>query len=1045
MCLVTFPTPELIRTLRSSRRVSCEVYSTIRELGICARKPTKRGTKGFGRGKIPVRIANRKAGYNTTTNGVHSNNLVQVPLSKCTKSSRCMNLTLMNARSVSNKALRISEYIIDNKVDILAVTETWLKQGDGSTIDDICPPSYRFLGIPRPTSKGHRGGGVGIVIRSNIDAQVTSGGTYDTFESFCVLIKGKRPLNVCVIYRPPPSSKNGLTAGKFMKEIEEFLSQMCTSVTGDICIVGDFNLHYEISNDPVVKQFCDILTTLGLKQWVKNSTHKSGHLLDLVITRNEECHPLIYTTQVTDAGISDHCAVTCTLSMEPSQPTKKHIICRTIRKVNSELFANDLSQNLVAVTSDMDVNTIASNYVHVTRDVMDKHAPLRKITIKGGTNKSWYNDDIHEARVERRRLERQYKKSGLQVHKELWERQSQLVIHKIKECKQLYYQDKLGKNSDSNQTFALINGLMNCNSGPTLPTSSSDQHLADAFVQYFKEKVASIRTALDQTHKDRDIQVISETSPPTLCHFESQTQEDILKIIKKCATKSCSLDSIPTTLLKNKHVLYTVLPTLTSMINSSITSGVFPECLKQAQVTPLIKKQGLDANDFKSYRPISNLPFLSKVIEKVISHQINRHLSENNIHDQLQSAYKKGTSTETALLRIKADIEHVLDDGDGILLVLLDLSAAFDTIDHGILLQRLKDNVGLHDTALQWMRSYLTNRKQAVCIHDCTSRSVDLSIGVPQGSVLGPLLFLIYILPLKQVIEKYSVWRHGFADDTQIYNRLSLKNENKCADQIDVMEQCLSDIRSWMLTNKLKLNESKTEVIVIANRSNIKLSGNIKVKIGEEVISPKQMVRNLGGTFDSMLSMEKHVNIVAKNAYYHLRRLAKIRHFLTKDACAAAINATVTSRLDFHNGLLLGTSEKFLRKLQLVQNSAARLLTGTNKREHITPVLQSLHWLPISHRIQFKVLVTIHKALYSDTAPAYVVELCTKYKPNRQLRSSADHWRLEVSRALNHYGARSLPVLGAQLWNKLPKELRTISSPKVFRKCLKTVLFKEVY
>jgi hypothetical protein len=248
-----------------------------------------------------------------------------------------------------------------------------------------------------------------------------------------------------------------------------------------------------------------------------------------------------------------------------------------------------------------------------------------------------------------------------------------------------------------------------------------------------------------------------------------------------------------------------------------------------------------------------------------------------------------------------------------------------------------------------------------------------------------------------------------------------------------------------MCQNKLKLNESKTEVSIIASRHNIKLANNISVQIGEEEIHPKPVVRNLGGTFDNMLSMEQHVSNVARNAYYHLRRIAKIRSHLTQDACAAVINAMVTSRLDFHNGLLLGVPDKTLRKLQLVQNSAARLLTGTRKREHITPVLRSLHWLPVSHRVQFKVLVTIHKALHSDTAPSYISELCVLHKPGRQLRSSTDHWRLHVPRASNQYGSRSLQVRGAQLWNNLPAEMRALSSLPVFRKRLKTVLFKDVY
>lgn len=266
-----------------------------------------------------------------------------------------------------------------------------------------------------------------------------------------------------------------------------------------------------------------------------------------------------------------------------------------------------------------------------------------------------------------------------------------------------------------------------------------------------------------------------------------------------------------------------------------------------------------------------------------------------------------------------------------------------------------------------------------------------------------------------------------------------------CASQIDKMQECLSDVRQWMLTNKLKLNDSKTEVLVIAAKSNIKLTENIKVKIGEEVISPTPVACNLGATLDNTMSMECQISSVTRKVYYNLRRIAKIKQYLTPSACAHAINSTVISRLDFHNGLLLGLPAKTLSRLQLAQHNAARVLTGTKRAEHITPVLQKLHWLPVQQRVAFKVLTTIQKALHSPTAPAYLAELLPLYRPRRSLRSSADEWTIQVNRVHNKYGTRSFNVLGAKVWNELPAELRCLVSPAVFRKHLKTYLFRQAY
>ena len=246
-------------------------------------------------------------------------------------------------------------------------------------------------------------------------------------------------------------------------------------------------------------------------------------------------------------------------------------------------------------------------------------------------------------------------------------------------------------------------------------------------------------------------------------------------------------------------------------------AGVFPNDLKRALVTPRLKKPRLDISVLGNYRPVSNIPFLSKVIERVVAQQLNIHLTRNGLRDDLQSAYKTGTSTETAILRIKTDIETVLDDGDAVLLVLLDLSAAFDTIDHNLLITRLREEAGLTETTLRWVQSYLSDRIQAVKINNSVSSDVPLSTGVPQGSVLGPLLFLVYLLPLRRVINQYAINRHGFADDTQLYSRLSVKITTMRTHQVNIMEECIASVRTWMTVNKLKLNDGKTEIMVVAS------------------------------------------------------------------------------------------------------------------------------------------------------------------------------------------------------------------------------------
>jgi hypothetical protein len=457
--------------------------------------------------------------------------------------------------------------------------------------------------------------------------------------------------------------------------------------------------------------------------------------------------------------------------------------------------------------------------------------------------------------------------------------------------------------------------------------------------------------------------------------------------------------------LKQAQILACLLPAITEIIRTSLESGEVPQLLKEAEVRPKLKKDGLDCNNINNFRPISNLPFLRKVLERVVCDQITAHLEANDLLDPLQSAYRKSHSTETAILKIKADADRMLDEGDGVCLVLLDLSAAFDTLDYSIMEKRL-ESVGLSGRALTWIKSYLTGRFQRVRVNDSLSDKIQLTTGVPQGSVLGPLLFLLYVRPLGSIISQHGIHRHGYADDSQLYCKLTLTSPEVQRDDITRMETCLRDVRKWMTENKLKLNEQKTETLIITRDTDKAKAEGIKIRVGDAEIAPSKWVRNLGSYLDDDLSMRKQVSTTVRNGYFHLRRISHERRYINQETCAKVINSTVTSRLDFQNGLLLGANTRVLRPLQVLQNNAARLFTRTGRREHITPVLRHLHWLPVKARIEFKILVMIHLSLHTASSPLYLRNLFTVYEPRRPLRINP--WTLAIPQTRRQEGARSI-------------------------------------
>ena len=393
-------------------------------------------------------------------------------------------------------------------------------------------------------------------------------------------------------------------------------------------------------------------------------------------------------------------------------------------------------------------------------------------------------------------------------------------------------------------------------------------------------------------------------------------------------------------------------------------------------------------------------------------------------------------------MKIMNDILISLDKDQCILLVMLDLSAAFDTVDHTKLLSRFESSFGIQSDVKAWLHSYFTCRQQVVKINGTNSDPQDLRTGMPQGSVLGPFCFPLYTSPLFKIAEKHKCGIHMYADDTQLYMPCTAEDSEGA---VSKMEDCIADVKKWMSCNFLKLNDSKTEFLVISKRSQKEEVKHVNtIKIGDSSVNVACKAKNIGCIIDSTVTMEDQVNSVTKGCYERIHEIGRIRHNLTKDAAATLINSQVTSKLDSFNAVLTGLSTPLLNKLQKVKNSAARLLTGTKKYDHITPVLKKLHWLPVKFRIDYKILLPCFKALH-DLAPKYLCDMIRKKKPGRELRPSSIR-ELEVPPSKTKtYGDRAFSYIAPTLWNSLPSNIRKIDKLQTFKSKLKTHLFEKAY
>ena len=395
---------------------------------------------------------------------------------------------------------------------------------------------------------------------------------------------------------------------------------------------------------------------------------------------------------------------------------------------------------------------------------------------------------------------------------------------------------------------------------------------------------------------------------------------------------------------------------------------------------------------------------------------------DNNLYSSVQSAYRERHSTETALLKVQSDILTALDSGSGAVLLMFDLSAAFDTIDHSILLSRLNSLYGISGDALDRFKSYLSSRVQRVIIGDTVSECKDLNI-----------------------IAGHGLSCNCYADDTQLY--IAIEHSVNLHSELLRMERCVADIRNWMRNNMLKLNDDKTELIVFASRCNQHLYSDVNMMIGSTTVVCETQVKNFGVIFDQVMSMRQHVNYTSRTARFHLRNISRIRRYIPEESCKLVVQSLVTSRLDYSNGLLYRIPKSAVSILQSVQNSAARIVTKIAPREHITPVFKELHWLPVDRRIEYKILLYAYKAL-NGLAPEYLCNMVELYAPDRVLRS-ASHNLLVVPRGKHcQYGMRTFAMAAATLWNSLNvrdrgNRIRGGPSLESFKSNLKTLLFKE--
>ena len=490
---------------------------------------------------------------------------------------------------------------------------------------------------------------------------------------------------------------------------------------------------------------------MGLTQHVTGPMHKDGHTLDLIITRSFD--RVVSTKPVIDTYVSDHASILCDIDCCKPAELKENVSFRKLKSSDFDVLRDEVTSSVLCTGDFSDLEELVTCYNSTLTKLLDAHALVMTKTVVKPKCVPWFSNDIRLAIRSRRAAERKWRKSNLAQDYLSFKNARNRANYIMSTARKDYFSDLISQNSTNQAKLCQSVKTLLCEPCKTpFPPDVSPKILANDFGKFFEQKIEKIYKTLDMLSANEEPAVQAPrtafsmplTLPavkPLFTSFKPVSEEDVRALITKAPIKCCPLDPIPYAVLA--QLLDVLIPVITTMINLSFETGQFASDWKEALLLPSLKKAGLEVA-FKNFHPISNLPFVSKLSEREAADQLMQHAVDQGLDCKFQSAYKKHHSTETALLNVKNDLLMNMDNRHVTLLVLLDLSSAFDTVSHDILLDHFNTRFGVSGIALQWLQSYLADRSQRVSINGVLSDGFELRHGVPQGSCLGPLLFSWY-------------------------------------------------------------------------------------------------------------------------------------------------------------------------------------------------------------------------------------------------------------------------------------------------------------
>ena len=975
-----------------------------------------------------------------------------------------------------NKIQNIDSVINGYKPSFLGISEAnLLKKHD---LNDVQIENYQlFLSntINNPNINASR---VVVYVHDGIHCKVRHDLMNDKFSSIWleVSLPRQKKFLVCHAYRDWQYLKQEDDESKSinaqLERWEQFLDQWEAALETDMeCIVlGDLNIDHtkwtrkDLDQNCITKKLKPLIVSLferilpyGMVQCTKGPTRFESNStpsgLDHFWTSNPNKLSDVHSYF---QGSSDHKLITGTRYTKSIVRNSRYVKKRSYKNFSPQLFIQAVRQiSWWELYSCDDADEAVSIFTQKLTNILDEMAPIKKYQIHP-KYAPWLSESTKELMKERDLSQKKAAKSGKNDDWKDFKKLRNNVNGILKKEKINWQSDRLENCSTTSDTWRMVKNWLGWNKGGS-PSQlvingelkSKPKELANCMNEFFVRKVDDLRRKIPAC-RESPLEKVKELMKGRKCSFKIQAvhPEVVSDIIKKLKnSKSCGLDNIDSYILK--LACDELTPGITHIVNLSISGSHFPTPWKNSKVIPLFKKE--DATIPKNYRPVSLLPILSKILERAVYNQLIKYLEDNQLLHPSHHGFRKSHNTTTALLEMYANWVEAAEQDKITAVVMLDLSAAFDLVDKEILIEKLK-LYGLEESSASWMNSYLSERNQQVYLDGELSKSLPVNIGVPQGSILGPILYCILVNDLPELAHNHdaaeqspTLWNTNciscggiscFADDST----MSISGVDP-----DLLTRKLEEkyklITEYMASNRLVLNTDKTHLLVMTSKKKHQRHGDygIFLDTGSEIISPQDHEKLLGCIISSDFTWNDHLvnneSSLQRQLTSRINALRKISHSASFETRKMIANGIVMSRIIYVMQVWGGTKDYLIKTLQILQNKAARFVTKLDIYTSQKKLLLQCGWLSVRQLVEYHSLVLIFKSNL-EKKPVFLQKYLTKTFTYRT-RAASTGCIVANQKTTKDISKESFIIKSTKMWNVLPPQIKQATTMQEFKRTLR--------